>query len=115
MHQFEIWAPSATKMAVKVIDSVKPMQGPNDEGWWRLNVDEAGPGTDYSYVVNDGDAAYPDPRSLWQPNGVHEPSRVYDQKAFAWTDARFQASPLAGGIVYELDRKSTRLNSSHAN
>ena len=102
MHQFEIWAPSATKMAVKVIDSVKPMQGPNDEGWWRLNVDEAGPGTDYSYVVNDGDAAYPDPRSLWQPNGVHEPSRVYDQKAFAWTDARFQASPLAGGIVYEL-------------
>ena len=45
---------------------------------------------------------YPDPRSQWQPNGVHGLSRVYDQTAFAWTDARFQAPPLASGILYEL-------------
>jgi len=81
MHQFEIWAPSATKMAVKINSSVMPMHGPDDEGWWRLDAKKAGPGTDFAYLVDGDDAAYPDPRSLWQPNGVHGPSRVYDQQA----------------------------------
>lgn len=102
MHQFEIWAPSATKMAVKINSSVMPMHGPDDEGWWRLDAKEAGPGTDFAYLVDGDDAAYPDPRSLWQPNGVHGPSRVYDQQAFAWTDAKFSAPPLASSIIYEL-------------
>lgn len=102
MHQFEIWAPSATSMAVKVNNAALPMQGPDEEGWWRLRVDTAGPGTDYSYLVDEDTGAYPDPRSLWQPNGVHGPSRVYDQQAFAWTDTKFQAPPLASGVVYEL-------------
>jgi maltooligosyltrehalose trehalohydrolase len=78
------------------------MQGPDDRDWWRCQVDNAGPGTDYGYLLDDDSKCYPDPRSEWQPNGVHGQSRVYDQAAFEWNDAQFQAPPLASAIIYEL-------------
>src|SRR5260370_2396521 len=102
MHAFEIWAPLASKLAVKVNASVLPMHGPDEEGWWRLDVDVAGAGTDYGFTVNNDTGVYPDPRSLSQPNGVHGLSRVYDQGAFAWTDASFQPPPLSSAVIYEL-------------
>jgi maltooligosyltrehalose trehalohydrolase len=102
MHKFEIWAPTASKIALKVNDSVLPMQGADKEGWWRLTVDEARAGTDYGFVVNDEDGVYPDPRSLWQPHGVHGLSRVYDQGAFTWSHAEFQPPPLSSAVIYEL-------------
>ncbi len=102
MHKFEIWAPAAKTVALKVNNSILPMQGPDDEGWWKLDLNNAGPGTDYGYVIEGDERAYPDPRSLCQPNGVHGLSRVYDQAAFAWTNARFQPPPLSSAIVYEL-------------
>jgi maltooligosyltrehalose trehalohydrolase len=78
------------------------MQGPDDRDWWRCQVDNAGPGTEYGYLLDDDPKGYPDPRSEWQPNGVHGQSRVYDQAAFEWSDAHFQAPPLASAIIYEL-------------
>ena len=102
MHQFKIWASQAKKMAVKVNDVTLPMQGPDEFGWWRLQVPEAAPGTNYGYLINDDPTPYPDPRSMWQPNGVHGLSRLYDQAAFQWTDAKFHAPPLASAIIYEL-------------
>src|SRR3954467_15846985 len=102
MHTFEVWAPTASRVAVAVNGGSLPMEGPDDQGWWRLPVDAAGLGTDYGFPVNEHDAVFPDPRSLWQPNGVHARSRVYDQGAFAWTDPAFQPLPLASAIIYEL-------------
>ncbi len=102
MHQFEIWAPRVEKIAVQVNDVSLPMRGPDEEGWWRLCVEDAGAGTDYGFIVNDEVAVYPDPRSLHQPHGVHGLSRVYDQGAFAWTDAGFRPPPLSSAVIYEL-------------
>jgi maltooligosyltrehalose trehalohydrolase len=102
MHEFSIWAPLVERVAVKVKDAVLPMDGPDEQGWWRLRVEEAGPGSDYGFVVDEDATAYPDPRSLAQPNGVHGLSRVYDQGAFRWTDERFQPRPLTSAIVYEM-------------
>src|SRR5665213_1658349 len=102
MHRFEVWAPSAAKMAVEVDGARNAMQGPDEQGWWHTNVAKAGPGSDYGFVVDDDDRAYPDPRSLWQPNGVHGLSRVYDHNAFAWTAQKFEAAPLSSALVYEL-------------
>jgi len=79
-----------------------PMNGPDEFGWWRLAVADAGPGTDYGFLIDEDDKAYPDPRSQWQPNGVHGMSRVYDQDTFGWTDTKFQATPLASAAIYEL-------------
>src|SRR3954452_13387383 len=102
MHTFEIWAPLVSRLAVQVNDSPLPMQGPDENGWWHLRVEAAGPGTDYGFRVNDEHAIFPDPRSQWQPNGVHGLSRVYDHDAFAWSDANFQPRPLSSAVIYEL-------------
>jgi maltooligosyltrehalose trehalohydrolase len=102
MHRFEIWAPIVKSIAVRVGETSYPMVGPDDEGWWHVDVDSAGTGSDYGFLVNDGPTPYPDPRSQWQPNGVHGLSRVYDQGQFGWSDQRFRASPLSSAIIYEL-------------
>src|SRR5579871_2783711 len=102
MHTFAVWAPLVSRVALEVNDSLLTMHGPDDRGWWRLPVDEAGPGTNYGFQVNDEPATFPDPRSQWQPQGVHGLSRVYDQEAFAWTDAGFQPPPLSSAVIYEL-------------
>jgi maltooligosyltrehalose trehalohydrolase len=102
MHQFEIWAPAAKKMAVRVDGVALLMDGPDEHGWWRLGVEAAGPGSDYCFLIDGDQTCYPDPRSQSQPDGVHGASRLYDQNAFAWSDAGFQASPLESGVIYEL-------------
>jgi maltooligosyltrehalose trehalohydrolase len=71
------------------------------EGWWSAQVPEAGPGTDYQFVLGGG-PPLADPRSPWQPQGVTGPSRVVDHAAFSWTDAGFRAPPLGSALVYEL-------------
>ncbi|HZY64105.1 MAG TPA: malto-oligosyltrehalose trehalohydrolase [Edaphobacter sp.] len=102
MHEFNLWAPKAQKMSVKIGDAVYPMSGPDESGWWKAQVEQAGNGTDYAFLLNDDPNAYPDPRGLWQPHGVHGPSRIYDQRAFEWSDERWQGPPLSGAIIYEM-------------
>jgi maltooligosyltrehalose trehalohydrolase len=102
MHEFTVWAPKLKKVSVKVGDGVYPMEGPDERGWWKVAVEDAGPGSDYGYLLGDDGTAYPDPRSLQQPNGVHAMSRVYDNKAFEWHDGRWQAPPLASAVMYEM-------------
>ena len=102
MHRFEVWAPLPKKVALRVNDTTLLMHGPDEQGWWRLDVDEADAGADYCYLIDDDDKCYPDPRSQWQPHGVHGMSRVYADDAFAWSDVKFRAAPLPSAIFYEL-------------
>ncbi len=102
MHTFTLWAPRPKKVAVSIGDRVYPMQGPNDKGYWKVSVEEAGEGTDYGFLLDDDPMPYPDPRSLWQPFGVHKPSRVYNQNAFKWEDSTWQGPPLTGAVIYEM-------------
>jgi len=100
--EFSVWAPLAEKLEVQTQERRVSMHGPDAHGWWRVEVASAGPGTDYGFIVDGSEKTYPDPRSLWQPHGVHGPSRVYNQAAFPWKHAEFQPPPLAGAVVYEL-------------
>ena len=102
MHEFSIWAPKCKKVSVSVNGKAHRMQGPNEHGWWKAPVEEAGPGSDYAFLVDDDGTQYPDPRSPWQPDGVHAASRVYDHKAFSWTDRMWQGPPLTGAVIYEV-------------
>ncbi len=102
MYEFKIWAPKVKKIAVKINEEAIPMHGPDHKGWWKVSVEDACDGTDYGFLVNDDPTVYPDPRSLWQPHGVHGLSRVYDQHAFGWTDEHWQGPPFSGSILYEL-------------
>jgi maltooligosyltrehalose trehalohydrolase len=102
MHEFKVWAPRANKIAVKIAEEITPMQGPSDTGWWKVSIDSAEDGTDYGFLLDDDTTVYPDPRSLWQPYGVHGFSRVYDQRRFHWTDDTWQGPPFSGAVLYEL-------------
>jgi maltooligosyltrehalose trehalohydrolase len=70
------------------------------DGWWTLARDRRD-GELYGYVI-DGAGPFPDPRSPFQPFGVHGLSQWVDHARFAWSDAAFQARPLSSGVVYEL-------------
>jgi maltooligosyltrehalose trehalohydrolase len=100
---FSVWAPKAGER----VDLVLPNEGgrvemrPAGRGWWAADVPEAGPGTDYLFSI-DGGPGLPDPRSEFQPEGVHGPSRLVDHSAFEWTDDRWRgAAPLSGALIYE--------------
>src|SRR3970040_131678 len=97
---FRVWAPMARTVDVEIADTRIAMS-PSENGWWGVDVPAVGPGTEYRFAV-DGGAALPDPRSSWQPHGVHGPSRVVDHAAFPWSDQRWQPPPLAAGVIYEL-------------
>ncbi|MEU3019236.1 malto-oligosyltrehalose trehalohydrolase [Nocardiopsis sp. NPDC007018] len=98
---FSVWAPRAERVRVRADGSDHPMERA-DDGWWHARVEGAGPGTSYAYLLDDDPQPLPDPRSLWQPHGVHGPSRVLDHTAHTWSDHTWTGRPLAGGVVYEL-------------
>ncbi|MET9634444.1 malto-oligosyltrehalose trehalohydrolase [Lentzea sp. NPDC006480] len=95
---FEVWAPAPESVHVRVDGFDHEMK--RDGDWWRsAKIEVAAAGTDYAFVIEG--KAYPDPRSLWQPNGVHEASRVY-RHDFEWTDQSWTGRALQGGVIYEL-------------
>jgi len=64
-------------------------------------VPDAGHGTDYRFSL-DGADPVPDPRSAWQPEGVHGVSRVFDPHLHAWDDAGWAGHDVRGAVFYEL-------------
>lgn len=70
------------------------------DGDWEAKVEAAHPGIDYAFSLNGGEPL-PDPRSRWQPAGVHGRSRLVAGD-FGWTDERWNPPPLASSILYEL-------------
>ncbi len=101
MNRFQVWAPGKQTVDVLVEDRAIPLTPGRRQGWWYVDLPDCGPGTDYLFRLNGGEGI-PDPRSAWQPYGVHGPSRLVDHTSFAWTDARFQAQPLSSAVIYEL-------------
>ncbi|MFF5181427.1 malto-oligosyltrehalose trehalohydrolase [Micromonospora sp. NPDC000316] len=100
MTKFSVWAPDATRVRLRLAGDVDHEMRAAPDGWWRVEVPDAGP--DYSFLLNDDETALPDPRSPWQPAGVHGPSRRYDHSAFEWSDSAWTGRQLPGSILYEL-------------
>ena len=100
MHEFAVWAPVATQVELELADGIRVMES-TEGGWWRLAVEDAEHGTDYAYRLDGGDPR-PDPRSPWQPGGVHAPSRVFDTGRHDWTDSAWSGRQVGGALFYEL-------------
>ena len=101
MHTFKVWAPKAETAEVKIAGH-KHVMARQDGGWWRVQVENAGAGTDYFFLLDGDEQELPDPRSALQPEGVNGPSRVVDHGVFQWTDADFHAKTFQSAIFYEL-------------
>ncbi|RNL86843.1 malto-oligosyltrehalose trehalohydrolase [Halostreptopolyspora alba] len=99
--RFSVWAPHHQRVRVRIHGGDRDME-PGAGGWWYTDVPDAPHGTDYAFLLGGDPVPLPDPRSRWQPHGVHGPSRVYDHTAFRWTDAGWTGRALAGAVLYEL-------------
>ena len=100
MTTCRVWAPAASEVEIKIGDERLGLIR-CDQGWWCVCLKDITPGTDYSFVLN-REETLPDPRSPWQPYGVHGASRTLDHSDFRWTDERWQAPPLSSAVIYEL-------------
>jgi maltooligosyltrehalose trehalohydrolase len=94
-----IWAPEARRVEV-VRGDARSDAVSEPGGWWRGPVLAAG---DHYAISLDGGPPRPDPRSRWQPDGVHRPS--------CWIDPATLSSPpppdfapaaLRDAVIYEL-------------
>jgi maltooligosyltrehalose trehalohydrolase len=101
MTTFEVWAPNHDRVRLRARGNDHEMSLVGD-GRWRVTVPDAGPGTDYGFLLGDDETPVPDPRSRWQPDGVHGLSRLHDSQAYEWGDDRWTGRQLAGSVVYEL-------------
>lgn len=97
---FRVWAPRCRTLDV-VLDGRPPLAMRRVDEVFELTMGGLPAGTRYQYRL-DGEHYRPDPVSRWQPEGVHGPSVVVDEKNFSWTDAGFRGHALAEFVFYEL-------------
>ncbi|MDX6397137.1 MAG: maltooligosyltrehalose trehalohydrolase [Gaiellaceae bacterium] len=76
--ELRVWAPAARSVSVR-LQSGDHELAEEEDGVWSGEV-AAAAGEDYLFVV-DGEDAWPDPCSRWQPEGVRGPSRLLDTQA----------------------------------
>lgn len=100
MAEMRVWAPDAGLVELESAGSRVKMDR-TENGWWTVDAPFIRHGVDYAYYV-DGEGPLPDPRSAWQPEGVHGPSRWVEHSRFTWTDAGWQQPPLGSAVIYEL-------------
>ena len=99
---FSVWAPRAKSVDL-LLDERRIPLAPAARGYWQADV-PAHAGQDYKYSL-DGAPGLPDPRSRWQPAGVHGASQVLEPRvADAQISKRngFRTVPLDQAIIYEL-------------
>ncbi len=73
---------------------------PEGKGYFRVQAEEAGPGTFYKFKLSTG--SFPDPASRFQPAGPHGPSQVVDPWQFAWTDQEWPGVQRQAQVIYEM-------------
>jgi maltooligosyltrehalose trehalohydrolase len=100
MSRFSVWAPQIERVRVQV-DGTDHDMTRDDNGWWTAEV-KASSHSDYAFLLDDDPKPLPDPRSRWQPNGVHAASRRYVPADQDWPSSDWTGRQLAGGVVYEL-------------
>lgn len=102
--RFRVWSPGSQRVDVVIEEDGgqidHPMQ-PEPEGFFSGFVPGKGAGTRYRFRI-DGDQAYPDPASRYQPEGVHAASEVVDPDEYRWRDAGWKGLPLEKLVIYEL-------------
>jgi maltooligosyltrehalose trehalohydrolase len=95
-----VWAPQAKSVELVLAARRIPMQRV-EAGDWQVAAADAELAAGYRFSI-DGAAPLPDPRSPWQPDGVHGASHKIEIAAAATRGARFRAVPLDQAIIYEI-------------
>lgn len=95
----EVWAPRADR--VDLISDAGTVAMVSAADGWFASPAPVDAGTAYAFSLDAGPAR-PDPRAVWLPDGVHEPGRVYDHTAFAWSDSSWTGRDWSAAVLYEI-------------
>jgi len=104
--RFRVWSPTARSIDCIVLpspstpESIHPLK-PTGDGYFTGTFEDIPTGACYQLRI-DGQNAYPDPASRFQPEGVHGPSQVVDPSKFLWTDDHWTGLEMEDLILYEL-------------
>jgi maltooligosyltrehalose trehalohydrolase len=101
---WRLWAPFAKEVELVLFDGNqrRPRRMTRDEtGYFTHTESEVREGQRYAFRMNNGPDR-PDPASLWQPEGVHQPSAVVVPARFQWTDKEWQGVRRQDLVIYEL-------------
>lgn len=101
---FRVWAPRVRELSLRLITGGESRAFPlNAEGagYFSATIAGAGDGDCYFFIL-DNNTERPDPASRFQPEGVHGPSRIVDQRKHSWSCRDWKGMPLAEYIIYEL-------------
>ena len=98
--RYELWAPAAQEVEVRIDGAVHPMSRTRD-GWFALPGVAAVPGARYAFRLDQDELWLPDPRSLSQPDGVHGDSEVIDPRSLR-SATSWEGRSLRGRVLYEL-------------
>lgn len=99
---YRVWAPRPEDVRLHLNGETIPMTQ-TDGGWW-IAGREPQVGDRYGFELFDGtewSKTVPDPRSQYQPDGVHGLSEVISPD-FAWSDDAWTGRILPGSVIYEL-------------
>lgn len=94
----KVWSPLARQVESEISGN-RHCLAPSQRGWWSADC-KVPHGADYRVFLNG--ESYPDPRSPWQPDGVHGASRQYDHGVYQWRCHEWFAPPLRSAAIYEL-------------
>lgn len=103
MKKFRVWAPEKERMILHIVAPFdKEYEMVKDEfGYFEMDVETNETPLRYFYKP-DGEQAFPDPASHYQPEGVHGASETVDHAQFRWQDDSWKGLPLASTILYEI-------------
>ncbi len=96
-----VWAPDKQEIFLHIEEPENQIALEKDSlGFWYAPLNAFQQGVRYKYRV-DGEL-FPDPASLWQPEGVHGCSAFFDVGAYDWKDKHWKGRGLGEYIIYEL-------------
>ncbi len=98
MTLLAVWAPTAQRVDAVLGERRVPMARARRDGWFEVELALAA-GQTYAFSVDNGPAR-PDPRSRFQPGGVHAPSAVVELPEPP--AGAFRPAPLDRAVIYEL-------------
>jgi maltooligosyltrehalose trehalohydrolase len=98
---FRVWAPKRRTVEVVLENGLAAPLEREPSGYFSGLAPAASAGLLYRFRL-DGDDAFPDPASRFQPSGPHGPSQIVDPARFQWTDSAWRGLTLEGQVLYEM-------------
>jgi len=99
---FRVWAPAQQNVKLLLQDGREHQMNSEDDGYFRLDLDDVGAGTLYRFKLGSVAKLVADPASRFQPEGPSGYSMVVNPHTFSWHDDSWAGVTSANQVLYEM-------------